>query len=76
MAKASTCLAFVLSLLVLSCDSSASSSGEVLMEICFDLALKEQTETGLKPTDALNLYLQSKSMKWLRSFHMLVSGQV
>jgi hypothetical protein len=52
------------------------ASSEVMMEVCFDLALKEQTETGFKPTDALNMYLQSKSMKWLRSFHMLVSGQV
>jgi len=46
------------------------------MEICFDLELKEQTETGFKPTDALNINLQSKSMKWLRSFHMLVNGQM
>lgn len=53
-----------------------TAEAEVMMEVCFDLALKEQTETGFKPTDALNLYLQSKSMKWLRSFHMLVSGQV
>eukprot|EP01001_Neometanema_parovale_P008559 NODE_4829_length_1012_cov_254.325084_g4623_i0.p1 GENE.NODE_4829_length_1012_cov_254.325084_g4623_i0~~NODE_4829_length_1012_cov_254.325084_g4623_i0.p1 ORF type:complete len:277 (-),score=115.21 NODE_4829_length_1012_cov_254.325084_g4623_i0:182-961(-) len=51
-------------------------SAELVMEISFDLALKEQTETGFKPTDALNLYLQSKSMKWLRSFHMIVSGQI
>eukprot|EP00994_Dinema_validum_P001008 NODE_1199_length_1053_cov_117.462151_g930_i0.p1 GENE.NODE_1199_length_1053_cov_117.462151_g930_i0~~NODE_1199_length_1053_cov_117.462151_g930_i0.p1 ORF type:complete len:288 (+),score=84.73 NODE_1199_length_1053_cov_117.462151_g930_i0:62-865(+) len=54
-----------------------SASGlELVMEVSFDLALKTETETGFKPTDALQVYLTSDKMKWLRSWHMLVSGQI
>eukprot|EP00667_Euglena_gracilis_P020023 EG_transcript_21578 len=50
------------------------NSKEVLLEVSFDISPKEQTETGFKATDTLQLYLQSPKMKWLRSFHMLISS--
>ena len=51
-----------------------SATKEVLLETTFDISPKDQTDTGFKATDALQLYLQSPKMKWLRSFHMILSG--
>eukprot|EP00992_Anisonema_acinus_P011214 TRINITY_DN7234_c0_g1_i3.p1 TRINITY_DN7234_c0_g1~~TRINITY_DN7234_c0_g1_i3.p1 ORF type:complete len:268 (-),score=52.32 TRINITY_DN7234_c0_g1_i3:119-922(-) len=62
----SRCLLFCLLLAVVQCT-------EVLLEVSFDIALKTETETGFKPTDTLNEYLEGQ-MKWLRTFHMLLSG--
>lgn len=51
-----------------------ATSKEVLLETTFDISPKDQTDTGFKATDALQLYLQSPKMKWLRSFHMILSS--
>ena len=54
--------------------AATAGAREVLLEVTFDISPKDQTDTGFKATDALQLYLQSPKMKWLRSFHMLISG--
>eukprot|EP00992_Anisonema_acinus_P013220 TRINITY_DN8626_c0_g1_i1.p1 TRINITY_DN8626_c0_g1~~TRINITY_DN8626_c0_g1_i1.p1 ORF type:complete len:270 (-),score=60.50 TRINITY_DN8626_c0_g1_i1:87-842(-) len=51
------------------------ADGDLLMEVGFDLALKTETDSGFRPTDALTMYLQSTNLKWFRSFHTLLSGQ-
>eukprot|EP01010_Urceolus_cornutus_P001000 NODE_1513_length_878_cov_82.161641_g1172_i0.p1 GENE.NODE_1513_length_878_cov_82.161641_g1172_i0~~NODE_1513_length_878_cov_82.161641_g1172_i0.p1 ORF type:complete len:251 (-),score=54.07 NODE_1513_length_878_cov_82.161641_g1172_i0:77-829(-) len=48
-----------------------SAHSEVLLEVSFDIAAREDTETA---AENIRSYLSSENLKWIRYFHVLVSG--
>jgi len=54
----------------------ALSSGSVLMEVSFDLALQQESETGYTASHTVEEYLKSPNLLWLRYLNTLVSGNV
>jgi len=47
----------------------------VLLEVNFDLALNQESETGYTASHTVSEYLQDEELLWMRYFHTLVSGQ-
>jgi hypothetical protein len=52
----------------------ALCSGSVLMEVSFDLALQQESETGYTASHTVEEYLKDSNLLWLRYLNTLVSG--
>lgn len=50
-------------------------NSEVIMEVEFDLNTVQTLPDGFSATDTVNVFLQSKNMKWLRYFNTLASSK-
>jgi hypothetical protein len=64
-------LAAVLALLLL---TSTCVSASVLMEVSFDLALQQESNTGYTASHSVGEYVKDPNLKWMRYLNTLVSG--